>query len=234
MLSRRHLLLVGGGFVAGLSLSPRDARSHGGAVIHRASPRLQKFVDPLPRLSQILKPSGTHEGNPLYEIAMRSILQRLHRDLPPTPLWAYAGQFPGPTIEARSGERIFVRWVNEIADGNFLIPQAFDAHLHGTHHGEPPTKTVVHLHGAVAAPDSDGRPEAWFTNGFGQLGSEWTRQIYEYPNRQDACLLWYHDHAIGQTRLNIYAGLAGAYIIRDDHEDALGLPGGEHEVLLTI
>ncbi len=234
MLSRRHLLLVGGGVVADLSLSLRSARSHGGAATHAASPRLQKFVDPLPRLNQVLKPGGTHEGSPLYEIAMRGIRQRLHRDLPPTPLWAYAGQFPGPTIEARAGKRIFVRWTNEIPDGDFLIPQAFDAHLHGTHHGEPPTKTVVHLHGAVAAPDSDGRPEAWFTNGFGKRGSEWTRQVYEYPNRQDACLLWYHDHAIGQTRLNIHAGLAGAYIIRDDHEDALGLPAGEHEVLLTI
>jgi spore coat protein A len=48
------------------------------------------------------------------------------------------------------------------------------------------------------------------------------------------CTLWYHDHAIGQTRLNVYAGLAGAYIIRDDEEDALGLPSGEHEIALII
>ena len=56
--------------------------------------------------------------------------------------------------------------------------------------------------------------------GFRQRGAEWTREVYEYPNQQDACMLWYHDHAIGQTRLNVYAGLAGAYIIRDDEEDA--------------
>ncbi|QWG24665.1 multicopper oxidase domain-containing protein [Bradyrhizobium sediminis] len=234
MLSRRRLLWIGGGVVAGLSLFPKGARSHGRAASHAGSPKLQKFVDPLPRLDRALKPSGIHEGSPLYEIAMRAVRQRLHRDLPPTPLWAYAGQFPGPTLDVRTGQRIFVRWVNEIPDGDFLIPQAFDAHLHGTHHGEPPAKTVVHLHGAVVAPDSDGRPDAWFTSGFGQRGAEWTREIYEYPNQQDACLLWYHDHAIGQTRLNVYAGLAGAYLIRDDHEDALGLPGGDHEVLLMI
>src|SRR5262249_12352011 len=80
----------------------------------------------------------------------------------------------------------------------------------------------------------DGHPDAWFTATFGEHGAEWKTQIYEYPNQQDACLLWYHDHAIGQTRLNVYAGLAGAYIIRDDEEDALGLPSGEYEVPLII
>jgi spore coat protein A len=69
--------------------------------------------------------------------------------------------------------------------------------------------------------------------GFGQRGVAWTQETYAYPNNQDACTLWYHDHAIGQTRLNVYAGLAGAYIIRDDEEDALGLPGGEHEIALS-
>jgi spore coat protein A len=124
--------------------------------------------------------------------------------------------------------------MNEIPDGNFLLPQAFDRHLHGTHQDEPSTKTVVHLHGAVVSPHSDGRPDAWFTKAFGQRGPEWTTEVYEYPNRQDACMLWYHDHAIGQTRLNLYAGLLGAYIIRDDHEDALGLPSGDYEVPLII
>ena len=47
-------------------------------------------------------------------------------------------------------------------------------------------------------------------------------------------MLWYHDHAIGQTRLNVYAGLAGVYLIRDDEEDALGLPSGDYEVPLII
>ena len=137
-------------------------------------------------------------------------------------------------LDVRRGQRIFVRWLNALPDSGFLIPQAFDTHLHGTHRGEPETKTVVHLHGAVVRPDSDGRPDAWFTAGFGQRGAEWTRETYEYPNQQDACTLWYHDHAIGQTRLNVYAGLAGAYIIRDDEEEALGLPSGEHEVPLII
>jgi spore coat protein A len=174
------------------------------------------------------------EGSPLYDIAARPVRQRLHRDLPPTQLWGYAGQFPGPTLEVRRGQRIFVRWRSEIVGPDFLIPRAFDAHLHGTRHGEPATKTVVHVHGAVVPPESDGQPDAWFTAGFERRAAEWTQETYAYPNQQEACTLWYHDHAIGQTRLNVYAGLAGAYIIRDDEEDALGLPSGEHEIALII
>lgn len=234
MLSRRRLLSFGGGVAVGLSLSLVRARGHGEREKHPKSPPLRKFVDPLPRLGPALTPNGTLEESPLYEIAIRSIRQQLHRDLPPTPLWGYGGQFPGPIFDIRAGQRIFVRWLNEIPDGGFLIPQAFDAHLHGTHRGEPPTKTVVHVHGAVVPPDSDGLPDAWFSKGFSQRGPEWTREVYEYPNQQDACMLWYHDHAIGQTRLNVYAGLLGAYIIRDDQEDALGLPSGNYEVPLII
>ena len=47
-----------------------------------------------------------------------------------------------------------------------------------------------------------------------------------YPNHQDATTLWYHDHTMGINRLNVYAGLMGAYLIRDDVEDALNLPQG--------
>ena len=93
---------------------------------------------------------------------------------------------------------------------------------------------MTHLHGAVVPPDSDGHVDAWFTTGFGQRGPAWTREVYEYPNQQDACMLWYHDHALGQTRLNVYAGLAGIYLIRDDEEGALGLPDGDYEVPLLI
>lgn len=232
MLSRRDLLRFGGGLATGLWLRPVHA--HNGGVTPVASPVLRKFVEPLSRLRPDLAPSGTLDGSPLYEIAVRSFRQQLHRDLPPTPLWGYAGRFPGPTLDVRRGQRIFVRWQNELTDREFLIPKAFDPHLHGTHHGEPPTRTVAHLHGAVVQSHSDGHPDAWFTAGFGGRGAEWTRETYEYPNRQDACMLWYHDHAIGQTRLNVYAGLAGLYLIRDDEEDALGLPSGDYEVPLII
>ena len=92
-----------------------------------------------------------------------------------------------------------------------------------------------HVHGAVVPPESDGQPDAWFTaglpNGVAPNGPE---ETYAYPDQQEACTLWYHDHAIGQTVSTSMPGLAGAYIIRDDEEDALGLPSGEHEIALII
>ena len=56
----------------------------------------------------------------------------------------------------------------------------------------------------------------------------------DYPNRQDAATLWYHDHAMGIERLNHYAGLFGVFLIRDDAEEALDLPRGAHEIPLVL
>ena len=180
MISRRLFLRLASGL--GAAVGPASSWSvwaHTGGGRQARSPVLRKFVDPLPRLHQA-RPVGVLEGSPLYDIAARPVRQRLHRDLPPTRLWGYAGHFPGPTLEVRRGQRILVRWRNEIAGPGFLIPQAFDAHLHGTSHGEPATKTVVHVHGALVPPESDGQPDAWFTAGFERRGAEWTQETYAY------------------------------------------------------
>ena len=88
---------------------------------------------------------------------------------------------------------------------------------------ERPHRRRTHLH--EEQPDSDGYPEAWFTNGFQQTGPFFENKVYHYPNEQQATTLWYHDHALGITRLNVYAGLGGGlYLLRDDHEDSLDLP----------
>jgi spore coat protein A len=109
-----------------------------------------------------------------------------------------------------------------------------DTTLHGDELPTPQVRTVVHLHGSKVLPESDGYPEAWFTNSFRQTGPYFTTQTYHYPNDQPATQLWYHDHALGTTRLNIYAGLAGLYFIRDDIEDSLNLPQGRYEIALVI
>jgi spore coat protein A, manganese oxidase len=85
---------------------------------------------------------------------------------------------------------------------------------------------VVHLHGAKAPPHSDGYPDDWFVPGKSALCF--------YPNDQEAAMLWYHDHAIGINRLNIYAGLMGAFFIRDEVESSLNLPQGDYEIPLII
>lgn len=85
---------------------------------------------------------------------------------------------------------------------------------------------VVHLHGAKAPPASDGYPEDWYVPG--------KSAVCYYPNRQEAAMLWYHDHTMGINRLNTYAGLFGAFMVRDAFEDALKLPGGAFEMPLVI
>jgi spore coat protein A, manganese oxidase len=113
-------------------------------------------------------------------------------------------------------------FVNELPEKHFL---PIDYRLHGAK-GQPQVRAVVHVHGAKAPPESDGYPEDWYVPG--------KSATYYYPNDQDAATLWYHDHAMGINRLNIYAGLFGLYVIRSDAEDRLNLPRGKYEIPLLI
>jgi spore coat protein A len=96
---------------------------------------------------------------------------------------------------------------------------------------------MTHLHGGFVAADSDGNP-AVTPNGFGP-GE--TQKVY-YTNQQPqmpASLLWFHDHGLGATRLNVFAGLAAAYIIRDENDtgaepNPVGIPGGKYEIPLVV
>ena len=134
-----------------------------------------------------------------------------------------------------------------------------------------PVPMVVHLHGAHSNDDSDGYPEAWFLPTarnipapFATVGSFYDRfraefrnrtgvswnpgsATFQYGNDQRATTLWYHDHAIGMTRANIYAGQTGFYLIRGGRADLpagvlpgpapkVGDPAGTryHEIALVI
>jgi FtsP/CotA-like multicopper oxidase with cupredoxin domain len=79
--------------------------------------------------------------------------------------------------------------------------------------GEIPIAT--HLHGGEVAPAYDGGPDAWFTQGNTTVGAGWPGPQYSYPNNQQEGTIWFHDHALGITRLNVYAGLAGLMPIID-------------------
>jgi spore coat protein A len=112
-----------------------------------------------------------------------------------------------------------------------------------------PVPIVTHVHGAVGvADDSDGYAEAWYLPAAGNIpggyategtwydffknkatakyGAQWGSgfAVFQYPNENRASTIWYHDHALGMTRLNVYAGPAGFYIIR-------GGPAGDKAVL---
>ncbi len=190
---------------------------------------LARFVDPLP-IPKVLSPDGSRpdpdepsQRLAYYRIAMREVSQKVHRDLPPTRVWTYGGAMPGPTVEARRGRGVLIEWANELPDRHFL---PIDRSLHGAHGDQPEVRTVVHLHGARVAPESDGYPEDWYPTG--------RSTVSHYPCRQDATMLWYHDHTMGIERLNLYAGLFGAFFIRDDAEHAHGLPSGKYAVPLVL
>jgi spore coat protein A len=79
---------------------------------------------------------------------------------------------------------------------------------------------VTHLHGGHNDSIYDGLPDQWFTqsgggNGPRDVGPEFVTSTMTYDNTQQAATLWYHDHALGITRLNVYAGLAGFYVLED-------------------
>ncbi len=175
--------------------------------------------------------------------------------------------YPGPTIVAQRGVPLDIRWVNNLANSVILQPLLkVDQTLHWAdpkppmnmpHYcmmsivpGQPPTSpcdlayagpvpTVVHVHGAEVESASDGHPEAWFTPGFGIKGPAWVHETYHYANGQEGTTLWYHDHTLGVTRLNVYSGLAGFYLLRDPAIERPDLPGGppddpKYEVEIVI
>ena len=190
---------------------------------------LTRFVDPLPvppvarALGKRAHPAYPDRQLPYYRLAMRAFSAPLHRDLPPTTLWGYGGRSPGPTLDTVRGEPLLIEWVNALPTRHFL---PIDHTIHGAERSLPEVRAVTHVHGARAPAGSDGYPEDWYAPGRSAL--------YHYPGAQDAATLWYHDHAMGITRLNIYAGLFGAFIVRDADEQALGLPSGEFDLPLLL
>ncbi len=243
MIDRRHFLYsTAFGLLASCKRRPSSSSTPGlcvgssvPATARRAYPSplhpgaLARFVDPLP-IPPVLQANGTRpdpsapgQSIPYYRVAMREAAVAVHRDVPPTRVWSYAGSFPGPTFETRSGQGLLVEWVNELPQRHFL---PIDHSLCGAGADRPEVRTVVHVHGARVPSESDGYPEDWYTPG--------RSAISHYPNRQDAATLWYHDHAMGIERLNQYAGLFGLFLIRDDVEDALELPSGPYEVPLML
>lgn len=184
---------------------------------------LVKFVDPLP-IPTVIKPSTKLIPN----LFMTQFTQKLHRDLAPTTVWGYNGSFPGPTIEVTSGVSARVRFTNSLPTAHLLpvdntIEGAFNVMTNSLN---PAVRTVTHLHGGHTRAQFDGHPDDWFIAG--------QSREYVYDNTQPAGTLWYHDHAMGITRLNVYAGLAGLYLVRDKAESQLNLPRGTFEVPLVI
>lgn len=171
--------------------------------------------------------------------------------------------FPGFTVEAQRGVPTTINYINNLPfpNSSHLEPLlTIDQTIHwadplntgsSMHMGSfQPYKgtipTVVHLHGAEVPSTFDGAPEAWFTQdgihgkGYSTLTStSRNAAIYRYPNTQQGTTLWFHDHALGVTRINVFSGLATMYFLRDQFDtgrsdNPLQLPAGNQEIELVI
>jgi len=185
-----------------------------------------------------------------------------------TPIWGYGDQnknvkvftWPGRTfqiknIAAGGGPETEVFWANSLKNvTTHLLP--VDTNLHWCYslpgyeantiaaNGVP---IITHLHGGHTDYQFDGNPEFFYSpNGPNQvIGPQWNfvpggfTNKFMYDNNVPAGNLWYHDHALGITRLNVYAGLAGFYFVRDDQDtgepgNSLNLPAFPFELAYAI
>lgn len=168
---------------------------------------------------------------------------------------SFPSHYPAFTIVAKRGTPTNVKYVNNLVNPVLQKYLTVDQTLHwanplGLADNDParfnpftgPVPAVVHLHGAEVPSAFDGNPDTWFTPGSpGQriVGPAFVTDTYSYPNGQEATTLWFHDHALGATRLDVFAGLSGFYLLRDDRDTGLpnnpiGLPAGPFEVELLI
>jgi spore coat protein A len=233
--SRREFLKLGlaGGmalalpFGASACSGPGEGSTGKGSTgtLLRSRARLPRpFTVPLP-VPEVLKPVRSDAGGDHYEVVQKAGRQEILPGLK-TEVWGYDGAFPGPTVEARSGRRAVVRQWNEL-----------------------PVPVSTHLHGGKTPPESDGYPtdlilplgqshddhgshahgghshSGTYSHGF---------KDYRYPNGQRAATLWYHDHRMDFTGPQVWRGLAGMYVLRDEEDDALPLPKGEKDIPLMI
>jgi spore coat protein A len=256
MTTRRQLLagltaVAGSTAAGGLATWSTAARAAPGTLLN---PRqLAKYQNLLPNPlgpGFLATPDGGN-GN-RYTLYIREARQSLGLTSSGTPLsttvWGYGlpgrpATYPGPTFDVQQGRPVHVTFVNALLDANgnpLPNPMPVDTTLDwanpGAYGGVTPVPAATHLHGGDNRYLSDGLPEAWSTP-VGQVGRLYQRS-YTYDNTQEAGHLWYHDHALGITRTNVYMGLAGLYFLRDAQENALRaanvLPSYPFEVPLVL
>ena len=225
MLTRRQVLTRGAAGGLGLALARGMT-----LPVQAATPGLAKFVDPLPVPGSGWPVIDLRSGG-AATIPVRQASFKVHRDLPATPMWAYGNggarsTFLGPTLLVEKDVPVNVTFRNELP-AKALLPA--DPRLVPA--GAAPVRINTHLHGGHISDSADGNP--YFT----PVAAEVTPgggQTKAYENSQAAALLFYHDHALGITRTNVYAGMAGGYLIHDSAEDSLNLPGGAFDVPLIL
>lgn len=161
----------------------------------------------------------------------------------PTLHWANPEQRPGEDKVPATDNRPSFEGLTYVPPDSFTDPQT----QYTTYQG--PVPFVTHVHGAMHVGDeSDGYTEAWYLPDATDLDDDLARHgrwypffadksertygtpwgpgfsVSHYPNHNRASTMWYHDHTLGMTRLNVYAGPAGFFVVR-------GGPGGDSAVV---
>ncbi len=254
--------------LAALPLSVRWSVAQAeGLIAGLSDPAMQpKFINMVP---DALAPSFIYQPNKkgVYNVDMAQTSQYTGLVNPrgkrvATTVWGYGTDdgvsWPGPTFQVQKDVPTQVKWSNSLTKRNgqplpHLLPVDETAHwcysLDGykqfsiKKNGVP---LIPHLHGGHSDFQYDGNPEFFMSPDREIVGPQWTKngltgveKVFEYSNDQVAGNLWYHDHALGITRLNVYAGLAGFYFIRDDDdtgkaENSYDLPAWPYEKAYAI
>lgn len=257
MLTRRELLKYGVTAATLSGFSPRLARGDDGGGARtpfKTTPFVQRLPLPLVKdpfstgaaCANSLPTTGVKAGPAehqfidrpdcapvrAYTIDVKEGLHAFHPDMPPTTIFGYDGTFPGPTFRAQYGQPILVRFFNNLPKDHvgFGIPSI-----------------TTHLHNGHTASESDGYPGNYHDSGtyWDNLYLNVLNGFSQEPQATDGgeCMntLWYHDHRLDFTAQNVYAGLAGFYLLFDDKDcgdetnrDGFQLPSGEFDVPMVF
>ena len=184
-----------------------------------------------------------------------------------TAVWGYGNDtvtWPGQTVQvvsasAGGSDETVIRWENDLGNRHLLpvdtsLHWAYSLHGPGSANGVDYRRysirrngvpIITHLHGGHSDFQFDGNPEFFYSPDGEVTGPQWDlvpggfTNTFRYDNGVPAGNLWYHDHALGITRLNVYAGLAGFYFVRDHldtglADNPLGLPAYPYELAYAI
>ncbi len=212
----RNAALSGAGLVVGGTLL-NNGRAQAAAPV---AATLTPYLDPMPTLlDNLINATGGGTVNLSTEL----ITRKLHSQLPATTLFGYLRQggpaadaidasYLGPVILAQSGIPVVANYTNNLASDAYKSVFTNNGSSYAQFNPFSPAQTriLTHLHGAIDSGDSDGNPFATpraYPSGATQTAT--------YPNEQAATLSWYHDHLLGDTRMNVVGGLAGGYLLRD-------------------
>jgi spore coat protein A len=249
MITRRHLLKAGAaaGAIAGLSWGVRRAYPFAQSPTNvrkfvvnlpGLGPSGANQIGQYIPLATKTRTNFAGRATDVYKLGVAQFAEQMHPDLPgPTHFWGYYDLATGDhkylagIIVAKRATPVLLNVTNKLPN-TALIPvdPTIEASPTQTVGQLPLNRIATHLHGGFTPWFSDGTPFQWFDPN-GLTGASFMNvpgshppagtATYYYPMDQSARFVWYHDHAIGITRTNAYAGIASALLINDSFESAL-------------